>query len=488
MTNVFTAKFVKIIKTWQPEELKAFESWLRSPWCNSNKNLVRLFECLRKYYPEFDDKRLTKEKLFHKILPDGKFSDRRINNLFSEGFLAAQRFLIFQNLLNNQNLQDHLLTRELQNRYLEDWFFKATQKTIDRLEAKAPKDWEDHLELYQMHHQVYHHPNQNLRLQPGSSTIVNMGEQIDLVYLLGKASIINEKVFRSRILKDERHDIEAELKKWYAVSDGVQHPAIDLYRLRFAYTDEKRLEQYQVLRAAFKDRFIHLNPKEQKVHLLSLINDTMLLVKQGQLDVVDCLDLYQMGLENGMLMNKGKLSRNTYTLIVSASNTKASFEFTHRFIEQYTQHLDESIQTDCAQWAWAHTSYWQKDLDTSLGILQGYHFKTPYLQLIGRVLHTQIYFDLFLKDPSYQFYLFNYLDTFEKRLNRDKLWSKMNKVSFLRFVQKCRTLAKFYLDIGSDTTRGSKLLDLNENVQASNWLQQKKETVLQLKAKRSSKF
>ena len=115
---------------------------------------------MKKYYPSFEDEKLTKEKLFKQVLPNGKFSDRRMNNLFSEGYLAAERFIVFQNLLGNQRLQKELLIKELQNRQLEDWFFKEANKSIEDLGTKSIKDWEDHLELLQLQRRIYHHPNQ----------------------------------------------------------------------------------------------------------------------------------------------------------------------------------------------------------------------------------------------------------------------------------------------------------------------------------------
>ena len=106
--SIFASKFVQTIKTFSIEELKSFEGWLHSPWCNSNKNLIKLLEKLKKHYPAFDHPKLTKEKLFKQVLPTGKFSDRRINNLLSEGYLAAERFMVFHNLSQNQNLQKDL--------------------------------------------------------------------------------------------------------------------------------------------------------------------------------------------------------------------------------------------------------------------------------------------------------------------------------------------------------------------------------------------
>ncbi|MEO1516834.1 MAG: hypothetical protein AAFV95_17565 [Bacteroidota bacterium] len=472
-----------MLRAWQAEELKAFEQWLRSPWCNSNKNLLPLFEQLKKHHPQFDTDKLNKEKLFRRILPNGKFSDRRMNNLLSEAYLAAEKFIIFQKLNKTPLLQKELLLQELQSRHQDEWFFKEAHKNIDQLENKSIKSWEEELSLYQTHRQVYHHPHQALRLQPGALTIVRMDQQIDLSYLLEKAAIINEMLFRNRILKDEQHQLDQALQLWQTASESLHHPAIQLYKLRFAYMQEGNREQYQILRDEFLDIFEQLNHREQKIHLFYLINDTMQLIKLGKVDITACLPLYQLGLTAGILLNQGKLTRNTFTLIVSASNTKGSFDYTHQFIEEHADKVDESIRTDCIHWAKAHTAYWQKELEVSLDILQNHNFKVPYLQLISRVLHSQVYFDLMLEDPSYQFYLFNYFDAFEKRLNREQLWSKLNKTSFLRFVQKSRTLARYYVGEMTDTEKINQLLEGSINVQALNWLKQKRSDILGRKAK-----
>ena len=467
--------------------MRSFEIWLKSPWCNTNKNLIRLFETVKKYYPDFDNQKLSKEKLFRQILPNGKYSARRMNNLLSEAYLTAERFLIFQNLAQDQNLQKDLLTKELQNRHLEDWFFKDANKEIVRLEKQQIKEWEDHLALLQLHRRIYHHPNQNPRMQPGSDTIVKMGEQIDLVYLLEKAAIINEKIFRNRILKNENHDIESELKKWRLSSEGIEHPAIDLYKMRFDYTEENMLEKYFELRSAFLERFEELNEKEQKVHLMSLLNDTTSLARAKLVDISETLFLYKIGLKTGALLNRRKLTHITYFTIVAASNTKTTFDFTIEFIQKYTDSLDEKYQSDAKNWALAHTAYRKEELENALDILLYHDFKTLFFQLSSKLLTAQVYFDLFLKDSSYQFYLFNYFDSFEKWLVREKIHAKSYQIPYVKFVQICRKIAKAYSEADFRVEKVENLLKQERNVQAPQWLSQKIEMVLDLKNRRSSK-
>lgn len=481
MPSLSSTKFVRLLQSFDESELKPFDTWLRSPWCNTNKNLIRLFARLVKYYPDFDHPRLDKEKLFREVLPDGKFSHRRMNNLLSEGYLAAERFLVFQRFSKDESLQKGLLAEEFQGRHLDDWFFRGVEQETGRLEKKAVKDWEEHLALFRLYRMAYHHPTQDARMRPGGSPITRMGAQADLLYALEKAAIINEKLTRNRLIRDENHDVQAELRKWTAVSEGIQHPSVELYRMRFAYARENRFDQYRELRATLLDRIGQLNPREQKLHLLSLLNDTLSLIKSGRLDVTDSLPLYQLGLDTGVLLHQGKLTRNTYTAIVVASNTKGTFEFTDHFIKTYTKRLDETILDDCYHWAAAHTAYWRQRLEECLDILQKHSFKAPYFQMIGRVLLTQVYFDLHLRDDSYGPYLFSFFDTFEKWLSREKVWSKMAKDSFLRFVQQCRALAKSYADVNFSPGKVEKLLEGETNIQALNWLHQKKDEVLRLR-------
>lgn len=483
MSTVFSSKFVKMLKSWDERELKSFGVWLQSPWCNTNKSLIRLFEQLKKYYPAFNHRTLTKEKLFQKVLPKGKFSVRRMNNLLSEAYLSAERFLIFQRLVEDQNLQKDLLTRAFQNHHLEDWFFKDIKKEIERLENKPVKDWEDHLALLHLHRRIYHHPNAKPRIQPGNTTIVKMGEQVDLIYLLEKAAIINEKIFRKRILKGENHEIEDELNKWKILSEGVDHPAIEFYKMRFSYTEENRLQKYLELKTAFLEKFEILNEKEQKIHLISLLNDTSLLGKAQVLDITEGLPLYKLGLKTEILLHEGVLHYLMYITIVSASNTKKDFEYTAQFIEQYTTTLDKPVQEDALHWAHAHTAYRKEELNSSIDILLSHEFKAHHFQLVAKLLTTQIYVDLYLQDDSYQFYLFNFFDAFEKWVLREKFRSAIIKKSYLRFIQVSRALVKAYGALNFKAEKLTELLQGESNLQAKNWLHQKVEQIIKLKKK-----
>lgn len=481
MSALFDTKFVTLLRTFDETELRDFSQWLLSPWCNSNKNLPRLFEELRKHHPRFNSPHLTKELLFERVLPDGKYSDRRLNNLMSEAFQAAERFLVFRRLDGDRHQQQRTLATALQQRHLDKWFFKCVKKEMQALEEEPVKSWDDHLQLFRLQQSVYHHPTRSPRSKAGDQTIVQMGERLDLLYLLEKAVIIEEKRARFRIFQNEDHDVRSDIERWLIAAEGLDHPAIQLYRLRFEVPSAPNIEHYWEIRDAFAECLPMLHEREQKLHLLSLINDTMLLIKQGVFDITEVLSLYKVGLGANLLLHNGQMTVNTYTSIVVASNTKGESDFTHHFIANYTKYVDEAVKADCERWGKAHTAYWSKRLHHCMSLLRHQEFETAYFQFISRVLRTQAYFDLYLQEDSYQSYLFSYFDQYERWLYRNKQYAKNVKKTFLLFVKKTKQLARYYEASTFEPDKVIKLLDDTSNIQALNWLKQKQQEVLSLR-------
>jgi hypothetical protein len=483
MSVIFASKFVKLIQSWDKKDLKAFDNWLKSPWCNSNKNLIPLFEQLSRYYPKFKSRNaITKEELFHLILPKGKFSDRRMNNLMSEGYLAAKKFIAFQRFKQEERLQKEVLVQELQSRHLEDWFFKVIGEEIEQLEEIPVKEWEDYLSLFLLHRRLYHHPNQSPRMQAGGMTIVKMGEQIDLIYLLEKAAIINEKIFRNRILRGENHDIKSELRIWLLASEEIDHPALDFYRYRFAYTEDNMTAQFFELRKAFFSRFAEVNEKEQKLHLLSLLNDAVWLKKKLKIELEELLPIYEFGFKHGLFLQQGIITRITFTTAIVISNSLKKFDFTEEVTNNYSKFLAEEIQQDAIYWAKAHTYSKKEKYEACLDTLLSHHFQSTYFLRVTKVLTLQTYFELFINNPdAYHEYLLSYCKAFEKWIRREKQLSKNNKEAYFYFIQKVRSLIRIFIDIEYKPEELEHLFQGVKNIEAFDWLLQKQKQIRQLK-------
>ncbi|MFK7935146.1 MAG: hypothetical protein AB8G22_16660 [Saprospiraceae bacterium] len=300
-----------------------------------------------------------------------------------------------------------------------------------------------------------------------------MEQALDMIYALEKAIIINEKIIRERVYREEKYNISEGINQWKAIKKNLTHNALDLYQMRFSHEKNNLLENYKDLRDSFFETFDNLNHKDRKINLLSLLNDCFRLIKAKVLKIDATLELYKFGIQNNLLLSRGKITVHQFVTIIMASNYKGDFEYSKFFLANYTDKLNQNIQHDANAWATAHIFYWMEDLDKSLDILINHSFTLQFFQQISKALTTQIYFDMYLKDDSYETLLYNHLNAFEKWITREKVRSKILKSSFLRFIQLTRRIAKYHSDPNTQVNKVSKILETENNIQAAEWLRSK---------------
>ena len=84
-------QFIKIIRTLNTDEKKKFRKFLHSPYFNTNKILVKLFDHLTRKYKGYTN--IDENKVFQFIYPGKKVNKKRIRDLSSEMLGLCERFL-----------------------------------------------------------------------------------------------------------------------------------------------------------------------------------------------------------------------------------------------------------------------------------------------------------------------------------------------------------------------------------------------------------
>lgn len=128
---MLNSKVIDILKTFSIEELKRFGEFLNSPYHNKNKKAILLFELLSKYHADYDNKNLTKEKLYAGIFTNvtKEFNDASIRNLLSDLTVLAERYLSIMRFEKDRFEFTEKVLRELSERKLTGLFEKKNQIT-----------------------------------------------------------------------------------------------------------------------------------------------------------------------------------------------------------------------------------------------------------------------------------------------------------------------------------------------------------------------
>ena len=78
------SSLIEILRSFDKEELTKFEDFLNSPYHNKNRNTLRLFTVVKKYFPNFKSEELNKEIVWKKLFPDKDYNYGVMKNQIHE--------------------------------------------------------------------------------------------------------------------------------------------------------------------------------------------------------------------------------------------------------------------------------------------------------------------------------------------------------------------------------------------------------------------
>lgn len=84
---------IQIISSFSAEEVKEFEKVVRSPYFGGSNYLVKFWNEIKKAYPEFDENKIARERIFKKLYPGKKYDDAVIRKLSSNLLKMAEKYL-----------------------------------------------------------------------------------------------------------------------------------------------------------------------------------------------------------------------------------------------------------------------------------------------------------------------------------------------------------------------------------------------------------
>jgi len=144
------SQLIKLLKTFTLKEIEKFSEYLSSPYFNKNKNISKLYNAIRKAYPDFEQEKLTKENLFGRVSPGRKYDDNKFRLLLHYLYENAKDFITYDRFGKEQNKYrfQEILINELIERELLDESLKILDKTIREFDKTAIKDSEYFLYKY----------------------------------------------------------------------------------------------------------------------------------------------------------------------------------------------------------------------------------------------------------------------------------------------------------------------------------------------------
>ena len=474
-------KLIRLLKGIRQEEMHWLAKWLRSPYYNSDKSIVALFEYLRRYAPDYESTKLTKEQVFDHVFPGEHFNDRRLRVTMSRLSGLVEAFMVAQRLKRDSfSFEQHLHT-ELGARNLYDLFAKKNRELSKKLEESPYRDADHYLARWRVMHDHFFQL-QTRRYQVQAAQLDEIMQQLDAFFLLSKLRYSAELLNRQNILSEE-HELLLLPESRQLVAESPRYKNNKVFQMYDDLLGLMEQPENEVLFQRLYENVIQnlqlFRPEDQAMFLRYLINVTIRLYNKGKQAYLSAqFTLFLLGLQHDIFFTKGKFSDATFLNVIVTATVLGKLDWVESFIAEYAPLLAEEMQADAINLGTAYWYFAKQNFTSSKKLLR--QIEGSDLQYLLRIksLALRNDFELFLQDESY-FELFDYESSaLEKFLRRDKRLSEERIQAYIQFILVLRKLAKqktnFQLTAGK-LEELQQRLKAQESIIARHWLMEKVE-------------
>lgn len=461
------SKLIRTLRILDAKELKRLLQFLKSPFYNSNPNIVKLYMLLRSHHPDFSSLKLTREKVFKKVFPDWKYEHQKMLNLMSDFTALLEKYMVVLQLEKEELEQKKLLVRSYSERpNCYDVFVKKNKEVEKYLDDLPYRD------------EIYFREKQELNLRyfghPGTDMHTDGKEALRSAAEYSKAHQILSNVKIESALNAWKNTVGGrknigKIDEFLAVNTAAFSIYKKLNHLQIAGVDEEGVVD---IASGFKAK-INVFRIDDKVNILKiLLNYSNRFVNQGKLKFITLsFELYKTGLDYNCLMVQGKLKETTYHNIVTFGTLNNEFNWTKEFIENYLESLDAKVRNDAYALAMGQWFFAKEEYGKVVEVLQ-HSFNETLDVLKSKTLIVRSWYELFRRDTKYFELLIAQLEAFEKYTRRNKTVSPRIVEGLLKFIGFTKKLTLIHLsneDVGSIKSEIVK----EKNVALKSWLLKK---------------
>lgn len=424
------SQLFQLIKTLSKQDIRAIRKFLQSPYFNQREDVIDLFNILVLKKEENPD-RLA---VFQQVYPLQEFEEQTLRYVMSYLMKHIKQYFVISAIQEDHFLMEIQLLQTLKQRGLEQLFEKEWTKAAKRIDQQKWRNatyfsqkhqlhWE-HLEFMLMSRRSGDFPIQALSDELTTAYVANL-LWLACTTLIYQA--LGEEKLELKLLKDVLKFIEQGnfqnvpvVMIFYYSYKALSQPEQEVY-----------FQQFKSILQAHSTEF----PQSEATDIYKLGINFCIRRFNGGVEAYakEALDLYKSGLDNGVFLQDGRLSRFTYNNITQLALRLKEWDWTRQFLEDYKKVLHPKERENTYLYNLAIYYYRRQKYDAVLELLQKTKFQDSLYNLDVRRMMLRIYYEQEAFDA-----LESLLDSFKIYIHRLKIigYHKMIYLNLIRFTKK----------------------------------------------------
>ncbi|MBX7044959.1 MAG: hypothetical protein K1X86_03900 [Ignavibacteria bacterium] len=435
-------KFIKILKTLTTKELNGFRDFIECSFFNKNEKIVKFYDYILKFKPDFESRNLTKEKLFKYTFGKEKFDYAKLKHYFNYSVDLLEDYIVYNQTDRNQREKEFKLLTFYRERKLNNYFTNLATKFTEEHSNKRYKEPDDFKYENRLSNEleIFYYENEFKE-----NKIVN-AQYKDLFSM--RDNFILELFYRLSTLLSQKRGFRFELEKNFpylqSLMDYVENNsgAIDrslILVYKAFMLDYKREEKsyYDLKEIAVKE--YKDIPSEIRKHIfLSLVDVGYEIVISGNREFYkELFNYYNFFVEKyEEIFEDDYLDHNRYFYITTPALHLNHFEWAKNFIDTFKDKLPPVQEDYMYLYTLANYYFSTKEFGLALEVLAKIKDNKNQHALIANKLKMQILYEL--KDFETLLYIIDSYRHFLK--NYCKIFIETNPKINLNFVKYLKRL------------------------------------------------
>lgn len=431
------SKVFEILSRLDKDSIKQFGDFVRSPFFNHSKPVIKLYDEYRKFYPDFNNKRLTKEKVLKKIYPDKIYNDLRFRNLNSDLLELAEKYLAIKNISREPMLLPLYSLHEINKLNIYPLFqkcYKQTEKMISNHNSRDSK-------FFYYYHWLYGEKDiYNTLTGKFNPEDVKKMESGFIKYFLSiilriYCYILNLKSTRGF---EYEFSLDKELMEHLGKHKFIHEPsiAIPFNRMMLHSTD---FDEYYFKLRELTEKYGHLleraNLYDTYIYMINYVKHSW---PKGRTESL--MELYN--LRKSIFSKKFMTTEGYITYIIFLNHVKIClrlkyYDEVYSFINKYKDTISEEIRENTYNLSLALYYFETGDLKSALLLSSKVTYQNTRFTLEVKLLYAQIYW---LQNEENA--LLNHIDSFKTYIKRNPADKNEEKSECLLFIKALEEMIK----------------------------------------------
>jgi hypothetical protein len=427
---LFKSKFIDLLATFTHDEVKEFERYINSPFFNRDKTISQSYKFFKKFYPDFNNPKFTKESFFKSLYPGKPYNDARVRNILSDLLRFGQDYITVKFMRGNPFIENASALEALSTRMLDTLFLKKLQEANDIIDVVKHDPDEIYMYRKKLEDIKYIFYFRRSKEDKGVETTTKRGENLVFFFLLKmlKLKILlytNEHNFNIKpeagLLNSAFENINLEeLLTYIKKNHPGEYPVLAVhYYFYIAQTDFSKTDYYFIAEKIFTENIEKFSLREQSEMLHAFASLCIDYIHLGKfefnkylLDVYKTMDKYQLFSEPD---KPQVITLLGFRNIVLIAKEEKDYDWLISFLERNLDKIPKESRENMRDFSYSLLEYDKQNYPKAL-------------EYISKVKYEFFYFRYDVKNLLLK--CFYELDMFEQALyliTNYKLFLKQNK-------------------------------------------------------------